>query len=137
MKKIGVVEHLFGEFADVAVMRETACGENCASCKGGCVPSGTIVRARNKAGAMEGETVVVEMENKRVLKAAFVVYIIPIILLIVGYALGHSIFQTEPAGIMTGIILMALGLLLVQRWGKSKAGEYDLVITKIIDGKPH
>lgn len=79
MREEGFVKSVRNGECEVIVKRKTACGENCASCSGGCTAPETVCRADNSLGACPGDFVVIEMDSKSVLKSAFLVYILPII----------------------------------------------------------
>lgn len=70
MREAGVVISCDGTRAEVTVLRHSACGENCASCKGGCAPTKTVITAENTAGAKPGDKVLMEMSDKKALGAA-------------------------------------------------------------------
>lgn len=97
--------------AEVAVLRETACGHDCASC-GGC-KSGerpeVLALAENAAGAVPGDTVLVESASSRVLGIAAVVYLVPFLLFFGGYFLAGAMGQPDTASIVWGVAGIVLG----------------------------
>ncbi len=132
MNKIGIVKELSGKEARVRIQRPSACGENCASCKGGCNLSENDVWALNEAGAVAGDRVELEMQDKRVLIAAALVYIIPLCMLFAGYAIGGIFSDGEEVKILSGFVLMGIcyGVLsIIDRRLKSK---YSLIIKKVL-----
>ena len=90
MKQVGIVVENFDDNAKVQFKRASACGENCAMC-GGCEKLNSFVVAKNKISAEVGDTVILETDTKRVLLAAFFVYILPLILGICGFAIFGAI----------------------------------------------
>lgn len=132
MREIGVVQNIFGEYADVAIVRKTACGENCASCSGGCTPGEQIIRARNTAFAKKGDRVVLEMQTGKVVKAAFWVYILPIICLVAGTIIGQEFFGNEWTGILTGIGCMLVCFLVIHFLDARNKDNYEVVVTEIL-----
>lgn len=75
--------------ATVMHIRESACSGDCHKCSGcGAAKEAIIFEAKNPIGAKAGELVKVESESGPVLKAAAVMYLIPMILFFAGYALG-------------------------------------------------
>lgn len=78
METKGIVKEKSGNSVVVSVIREGACGGNCSSC-GGCGSTVVKVRAENTAGADIGDEVVLESDSKAVFFAAFVTYILPVI----------------------------------------------------------
>ncbi|MEE0944866.1 MAG: SoxR reducing system RseC family protein [Clostridia bacterium] len=129
MRKTGIVK-TNGEQAEVAIIRESSCGENCASCKGGCTPSETIIVAENKLGAEVGDKVVLEMQDKNALTAAFIAYIIPLIVLIVASGLVSYFGYGDGMAALCGMGAMAVCFLAVRRISSIKA---DMFKVKIID----
>ena len=75
--------------AQVACLRQSACSGDCHKCSGcGAVEQTMIFTARNPIGARAGEMVIVESESGPVLKAAAVLYMLPLVLFIAGYLVG-------------------------------------------------
>ncbi len=88
----------------------------------------TVV-ANNTAGANVGDMVTVELSDKSVLLAAFLVYVVPMILMIIGYAAADS-NGTIPAwaGAAAGFFLPFLVLFSLD---KKLAKRYTANITKV------
>ena len=131
MVQTGLIKKLHGDIADVEIHRSTACGDNCASC-GLCNGRTSIVKAANAAGAAEGDTVLIDMADKKVLGAAFLVYIVPLVLLVAGYFIGSALFKTEPGGIITGFLLMLLSFLPIVFIDRRSRQKYLPKITGIV-----
>ena len=75
--------------ARVACIRESACSGDCHKCSGcGAVQQTMIFTARNPLGAKAGELVIVESATGPVLKAAAVLYLLPLVLFFAGYLAG-------------------------------------------------
>lgn len=75
--------------ARVACLRQSACSGDCHKCSGcGAVEQTMIFTARNPIGARPGDTVTVESATGPVLKAAAVLYMLPLVLFIAGYLVG-------------------------------------------------
>ena len=75
--------------AQVACLRQSACSGDCHKCSGcGAVEQTMIFTARNPIGARPGDTVTVESATGPVLKAAVVLYMLPLVLFIAGYLVG-------------------------------------------------
>ena len=85
MKEEGVVKRELNELCEVVVRRKTACGDNCASCGGACKMNFEAVTAKNAVGAKAGDSVVIEMESKKVILSAFLVYILPLLVFLVSF----------------------------------------------------
>ncbi len=130
MFQSGIVKKTSGKNADVEITRSSACAENCASC-GLCPGKTAVVTAANDVGAAAGDTVVIDMADSKVLGAAFLVYIVPVITLIAGYLIGEAISGKESAGIVTGFILMILTFAAIILTDKKRRNRYTPRIVKI------
>ena len=85
MEQIGEVVELRGRQALVRIKRTSACGENCASCEGGCKPTSSVIIATNGISAKVGDTVKLQMNSAAFMLLAFIGYILPIIICIITY----------------------------------------------------
>ena len=75
--------------AQVICIRESACSGDCHKCSGcGAAKEAVLFSAANPIGAGKGDLVKVESETGPVLKAAVVLYVIPLVLFFLGYYLG-------------------------------------------------
>lgn len=94
MKETGQVVSSKGGVAIVSVPMKDACKTCglCAETRGG---REMLVEAANAIGAQEGEIVEVEIRSKRIMAAAFVVYMIPVIATIGGFILGNNLTGGE------------------------------------------
>lgn len=134
MTQIATVKRLLGENkAEVMVRRQSACGHDCASC-GGCGPDAATqvtVIANNELGAGLGDTVQVESETKQVLGMAFVVYLVPLLFLFVGYFISSGLLELEEGlslliGLVCFVIGGALNFLVERRLQKKKAVQFRI-----------
>ena len=135
MTQQGTIKKLLADdLAEVEVTRRSACGHDCAKC-GGCggLETQTLyVTARNSAQADVGERVLVEGETGQVLGLAVLVYVLPIVLFFVGYALGSVLFEgAAAAAACSGVLFVAgiLGGVLYSRRMKQRR-EVPLAITR-------
>lgn len=74
--------------AEVEVERGTACGGTCESCEACVFQSRIRAEALNKVSALPGQKVVIESKTSDVLGAAALLYLVPFVLLFLGYAIG-------------------------------------------------
>ena len=75
--------------AQVLCIRESACSGDCHKCSGcGAAKETLIFTAQNPIGARPGELVTVESASGPVLKAAAVLYMLPLVLFIGAYLVG-------------------------------------------------
>ena len=91
MEQIGEVVELRGRQALVRIKRTSACGENCASCEGGCKPTSSVITATNGISAKVGDTVKLQMNSASFMLLAFIGYILPIIVCILTYFIVEGI----------------------------------------------
>ena len=97
--------------AAVVHIRESACSGDCHKCSGcGAAKEAVIFTADNPIGALAGDLVKVESSTAPVLKAAMVLYVLPLVLFFLGYWLG-----TLPGtfGTLGGVLGFMLGVVIV------------------------
>lgn len=131
MKETGIVQSVSGELCQVVVMRKSACGENCASCKGGCKLQNQICTAKNPLGAKSGDTVEIEIDSGKVLKSAFLVYMLPVIIFISAYFVCEKL--TEPVKILVSIAVTLIFFLVLFFRDKRLKPEFLSEVTKILE----
>lgn len=132
MKETGVVKSVEGELCTCTVMRKSACGENCATCKATCSSREHTFVARNLAGAKAGDSVIIEMGTKKVLYSAFLVYILPLVSFILGFSYINGLGKSELESAVWGLVLGAAMWLLVSFYGKYKKEELVPEVTEIV-----
>lgn len=94
--------------AQVIHVRESACSGDCHKCSGcGAAKEALIFTADNPIGAGAGDLVKVESASAPVLKAAAVLYLLPLVLFFLGYFLGD---QLGISGGLIGGLGFALGV---------------------------
>lgn len=118
--------------AEVEITRSSACGESCASC-GLCPGQTARIYAINDVNAKAGDTVIIDMSDKKVLGAAFLVYIVPLIMLIAGYFSGYALFKSDGIAILTGFIFMAVTFILLMRTDRKLKRRYTPHIISIVN----
>ena len=129
MREIGTVVETLGESCRVSFKRKSACGENCASCKAACNAGEHICEVKNSVGAKAGDSVIVETESRKVLKSAFLVYILPIIAFLTVYGVLDLKFSgVIPAG--AGILAMVAVFALMRLYEK---GHKEELVPEIIE----
>ena len=131
MQQTGIVQKLHFNTAEVKITRSSACGESCASC-GLCPGQTALVEAVNDVNAAVGDTVIIDMADKKVLGAAFLVYIVPIIMMIIGYFAGYVILKNETFGILTGFLMMIVVFPIIRFIDKKIKRRYIPNIVRVI-----
>lgn len=96
--------------ASVLLVRESACSGDCHKCSGcGAAKETMVFTAKNLIGASQGDLVKVESATGPVMKAAVVLYVIPLVLFFLGYYLGSFINQ----GTLISCLGFVLGIVIV------------------------
>lgn len=109
-QKVRVVKLLENQQALVMHIRESACSGDCHKCSGcGAAKESILFEAENSIGAQVGDLVKVESETGPVLKAAAVMYLVPMVLFFLGYAIGDSLWRL---GGLTGCLAFVLSICL-------------------------
>ena len=131
MEQTGIVEECVDGMAKVKITRSSSCGDSCAAC-GMCPGKETVIEALNDCGAVKGDTVLLNMSSGKVLNAAFLAYIVPVILLVLGCIAGDYIFKSENAGILSGFALMAISFIAIHMLDKKLKSRYSPTITGVV-----
>jgi sigma-E factor negative regulatory protein RseC len=138
----GIVLRTDSEAAWVKTVRSNAC-EGCTA-KGSChsISAGNEmeVKVLNIAGARVGDRIVLSFENAALLKATFLIYVFPIILLIVGAALGQMLaplieFSPSALSVLLGFTFFFTALFIMKSRANKMAQKnaYQPKITKILE----
>ncbi len=132
MKKQGIVKSVFGDNCEVVIRRDTACGENCASCAGACKMRYQTVLAKNSIGASVGENVIIETDDRAIYKAAFLVYILPLCLFLIAYGILGGICGTSKVTIGISIFIGLASLIPAFAYDRKKKNDLMPIVTEII-----
>ena len=121
---------------------------DCAGCsaRGSCHAMGNSdemeVEAINVAGAKAGDRIVLSFETSSLLKATFLLYVFPILLLILGAAIGHETapnFDFDPSGFsaIMGFAFFFAAVLIIKTTANKLATkkEYRPKVIKIINSR--
>ncbi len=111
-KAIGKVLSIKGDMAEVLVMRGSMCGDSCSNC-GMCENKGTKIIAENLVGAQKGDSVELGVSTSKGLKAAALVYMIPVVILIASVVLFLKIGFGEGQAVLLSILIMAFWFALI------------------------
>lgn len=117
--------------AEVAVRRTTACGGNCGSCESCVFQNELKTPAKNSVQAKPGQKVLIESQSARIFKAAFLVYVLPLLFFLAGYLLASALSLGEAGRIVAsflGLVLGAVTVVLSQR----RIREKDKITFEII-----
>lgn len=112
----GIVIEVNAEIAKVKINRHSDCS-NCGLCQG---EDALIIDAPNSFNTKPGQRVILEIKEKNMLKAAFAVYILPLIMVAGGIYLGYffsSIFKISNVLPMTigGVVFGLVAVLVIKK----------------------
>lgn len=118
MTQNGVVTKLLDKgMAEVAVERATAC-HHCSGC-GECIYGKQIVvQAENAIFAKPGERVVLESHTGTIMKATLLIYMVPVVLLFLGYAVGAMLHLDQQMCVVTSAVGVAIGAMIATLLGQ-------------------
>lgn len=133
MTNYAVVTKLLPEGkAEIEVVRQSACGGNCASC-GGCSKNNIMKAvAINKVNAQPGQRVLIESSSSRIFSAVALVYVMPLVFFVASYIIAAAQGLSEGKCILVSFAALAFSaviLVLSQKLKKNK----DEIIFNIIE----
>lgn len=140
MNQVGtVVEVLKDDKAKVLMRKHSACGD-CGACQYGKENMQMNIVASNDISAKEGDTVEVDMESHDVLGAAFIIYVVPLVILVGGIMGSHFFLKniesinTELYSALIGVILMTISFLVIKNFEGSfqRSKKYIPTIKKVL-----
>jgi len=109
--------------ATVRIVRDTACGDSCASCNL-CSNRERTIDVKNPIDAKVGDFVVVSEASSKILFYAFCVYIIPMVLVTFGY------MMYEIWGIIAAIVV---SITIMKFLDNKKRKDYNSCIIRILE----
>lgn len=123
MEEIGTVEKLKkSNTARVVFARKSAC-DKCGMCMRHKDSMTVYVDVKNELDAKVGDKVAVTMGDSFVLKAAFIVYIIPVLLVGIAIAIGYSFDELILFGMIVGALVVGVVVsILLDRLIRNKKG---------------
>ena len=131
----GIVIELRGEMARVKTSRHNDC-ENCGACPGN---SAIVLDALNPVGAKTGQRVVIEIQEVNMLKAAFIVYVLPLLAAFAGAVAGGWLAARvgyEPTWFQVagGLIFFAVAIFYIKVFDRSSHSDVAMqpVIIRVI-----
>ena len=113
--------------AQVVCVRESACSGDCHKCSGcGAAKETILLTVDNPIGAGVGDLVNVRSETGPVLKAAAVLYMMPLVLFFAGYAAGAALGLS---GALFGVLAFALSIVLIVVYDRRMAKQDKTIYT--------
>lgn len=108
IQRVRVLDACEDGTAQVVHIRQSACSGDCHQCAGcGAAQETMVLTAQNLIGAKAGDQVTLRSETAPVLKAAAVLYMLPLVLFFVGYLVGFLLWEQ---GVICGCVAFLLGL---------------------------
>ncbi len=132
MKQTGVVVEITGKSARVECDRQSACDmcENASVCTEKCKK--VYATAENTVDAEIGDLVEIETESSLVLKNAFIVFFLPVILSFIAYFAAERFFGSAVAVILTLVALIASLVLFAFLQNRNEKNRNASKIVRII-----
>ena len=113
--------------AQVICIRESACSGDCHKCSGcGAAKEAILLTVENPIGAGVGDLVNIRSETGPVLKAAAVLYMLPLVLFFAGYALAVALDQS---GALFGALAFMLSIVLIIVYDRRMAKKENTIYT--------
>lgn len=112
--------------AEVIRVRESACSGDCHKCSGcGAAQQTMLLTVENPIGARVGDLVVISSGSAAVLKAAAVLYMLPLLLFLAGYLAGQLLWQRGP---LLGLCGVVMGIAFIKHYDK-RLSKKEIVYT--------
>ncbi|CEO14285.1 SoxR reducing system RseC family protein [Paraclostridium sordellii] len=136
-----VIELVDGTTAKIKMQKHSACAA-CGKCASSADKKDIIVEVDNNIGAKVGDYVEVNMDSVNVIKAAVIVYIVPLIALLGGTIISYAILNfidigrnKEVLSGFIGIVLTVISYLLIKSKDRKfrESRNYIPIITKVIN----
>lgn len=111
----------------VICIRESACSGDCHKCSGcGAAKESILLTADNPIGAGVGDLVNLRSETGPILKAAMVLYMMPLVLFFAGYALAAAL---NCSGALFGALAFVLSIVLIVIYDRRMAKKDNTIYT--------
>lgn len=125
MNQVGYVSKIEKDMAIVNIKRASACGDNCSSCGGKCNMPVVKVKIKNILNSKPGDYVMISSNTKLIMKAAFIVYVLPLISLIIGIGVSGFVLnnfgvkEVEIYSLLIGLGFLVSTYVIINRIDKS------------------
>jgi len=131
----GIVIEIRGDMARVKTSRHNDC-ENCGACPGN---SAIVLDARNPVDAKPGQRVVIEIQEVNMLKAAFIVYVLPLLAAFAGAITGGWLasrmgYESTWFQVAGGLVFFAFAIFYIKVFDRSSRSDVEMqpVIIRIL-----
>lgn len=116
MESIGTVISTDKNMATVNVKRVSACGENCANCKGSCIATAVETVVENAVFAEVGDVVKIESNTADVFRAAFFLYMLPVLVAIVTAVITYGMKMNDISVILISVVSFFGSFVVIKRF---------------------
>ncbi|MBO5734282.1 MAG: SoxR reducing system RseC family protein [Clostridia bacterium] len=130
MDIIGTVISVDKDKAVVGVKRASACGENCANCHGGCETTTATAVVQNTVGAGIGDMVKIQSDSGAVIKAAVVLYMLPVLVAIIAAVVAYCFGLGSILTVFIWVVAFFASFFVIKRFEKRLAPKS--YITKVL-----
>ena len=118
--------------AEVVVERQGICGGDCTECNECQYENLMKSVVQNPIGAHRGQRVLIETPTSGVVFGALIIYILPLVLLLVGYFIAAALTSSEGVIIAASLLSAGLGVGLAVILGRRRQAE-DPTPTSIVE----
>ncbi|MBR4867075.1 MAG: SoxR reducing system RseC family protein [Clostridia bacterium] len=130
MTLYGIVDQVSGKLCRVCLADE-ACGHDCEACAGCSRKNkGRLMEAENDIGALVGDRVEIHAPESSIIPAAFLVFLLPIALMTLGYAIGKYLLDMVLVGVAMAVLGATLGVLICVLYAK-KVGKKSSTVYRV------
>lgn len=135
MTKYGTIVALKNGKATLQVPRSTACGDKCGSCSSHCNQGMIAIDVKNSLNAHIGDRIEVESATQMVLGAAFLVYVVPLIMMFLGIILTNvvvnriGISPNELIAVIVGLFFLALTFVGIRIYDRKRNEDRKQIFT--------
>jgi len=121
LEGVGIVRKVDSNKIIVEFIRQSACGESCATCSAKCAESEVeMLEFNNNINAKKGDYVKIKNSEKSILSYKFLVYGLPLIFFMTSTCLAYFIFNKlslnskEIFALFSGIISLAIAYVVIK-----------------------
>ena len=134
MEQLVRVKETFDDGTAMVIhVRESACSGDCHKCSGcGAAKETILLKAKNPIGAARGDLVKLESTSGPVLKAAAVLYLLPMVMFFLGYYVGDVLLGL---GALVGCLAFAASIALAVLYDRkiAKLDQTSYTITEFVE----
>ncbi len=121
-----VTRLLPNNMAEVVVTRTTACGSNCGSCESCIFQSELKAVAKNLIDAQPGQQVVIASRTDKMGSAAILVYVVPLVFFLAGFAAASILGASEGVSILVSFLALILSAVLLVSYHRHRKPDQQI-----------